>query len=237
MKDIIFNFNDLNVTILGGSKGIGREVCKQFLNSGAKVISISRTPCDLLGVENLLCDITNVDSLKKTLNTIDDIDILVNVAGTNLCEPIEKINCQEWDRVINTNLRSFFIAIQHASQIMKKKNFGKIVNVSSIAGRNKSLVSGVHYTASKHGIVGLTKQSAQELGPYGINVNCVCPSQTMTEMLKNSMSNEQIKKLSDNIPARRISSVEEQANPILFLCTSAANYIHGAAIDINGGQL
>ena len=237
MKDISFNFDKLNVTILGGSRGIGREVCKQFLMSGAKVTSISRTPCNILGVKNLICDVTDVSSLEEVVNRIKDIDILVNVAGTNLCEPIEKISYLEWDRVINTNLRSFFVTTKYAAKLMKNKSGGKIVNVSSIAGKNKSLVSGVHYTASKHGIIGLTKQSAQELGPYDINVNCVCPSQTMTEMLKNSMTDSQIEDLSDIIPVRRISNVKEQALPILFLCTTAASYIHGAAIDINGGQL
>jgi NAD(P)-dependent dehydrogenase (short-subunit alcohol dehydrogenase family) len=120
---------------------------------------------------------------------------------------------------------------------MKKKMKGKIINVSSIAGRSKSIVSGVHYTSSKYGIIGLTKQSAQELGPFNINVNCVCPSQTMTNMLEKSMSKEQLENLKEKIPIKRISSVKEQAYPILFLCTEESKYIHGAAIDVNGGQL
>jgi len=120
---------------------------------------------------------------------------------------------------------------------MKIQKTGKIVNVSSIAGKSKSIVSGSHYTASKYGIIGLTKQVAQELGPYGINVNCTCPSQTMTKMLEKSMTKQQINDLKLKIPIRKISSVTDQAMPILFLCTNAASYIHGAAIDVNGGQL
>ena len=120
---------------------------------------------------------------------------------------------------------------------MKRQNYGRIVNVSSIAGRNKSIVSGVHYTSSKYGIIGLTKQLSNEVSKYNILVNCTCPSQTMTEMLRESMTKDQIKQLSDKIPVRRIATVEEQASPILFLCSSAASYIAGAAIDINGGQL
>ena len=127
--------------------------------------------------------------------------------------------------------------VRYFSPRMKKIGGGKIVNVSSIAGRSKSIVSGAHYTASKYGIIGLTKQIAQELGPYGINVNCTCPSQTMTEMLSKSMTKEEIAELESNIPIQRISSVTDQAMPILFLCTDAARYIHGSAIDINGGQL
>ena len=237
MDDINFNFSKKKVLVLGGSKGIGREVCKQFVKSGAIVTSISRTGCDIIDVKNLVCDIEDAESLKNLMLEVKDVDILVNVAGTNLCEPISRISESEWDRVIDINLKSFFITIKYAAQIMKKKTAGKIVNVSSIAGRSKSIVSGVHYTSSKYGIIGLTKQVSQELGPYGVNVNCVCPSQTMTEMLKKSMSKKQIQELSNIIPIRRISSVKEQAYPILFLCTTAASYIHGAAIDINGGQL
>ena len=114
---------------------------------------------------------------------------------------------------------------------------GKIVNVSSIAGRSKSIVSGVHYTSSKAGLIGLTRQLAQELGPKGININCVCPSQTLTPMLERSMTNKQLLDLSNKIPLRRIANIEEVVKPILFLCSEDASYIHGACIDINGGQL
>ena len=113
----------------------------------------------------------------------------------------------------------------------------KIVNVSSIAGRSKSLVSGVHYTASKAGIIGLTRQLAQELGPLGININCICPSQTLTPMLERSMSVSQRLDLENKIPLRRIATIDEIVKPIMFLCSKDASYIHGACIDINGGQL
>ena len=113
----------------------------------------------------------------------------------------------------------------------------KIVNVSSIAGRSKSLVSGVHYTSSKAGIIGLTRQLSQELGPKGININCVCPSQTLTPMLERSMTLEELANLESKIPLRRVAEVDEVVKPILFLCSEDASYIHGACIDINGGQL
>jgi 3-oxoacyl-[acyl-carrier protein] reductase len=138
---------------------------------------------------------------------------------------------------MSTNLKSFYYTSKLAVEIMKQKNFGRIVNVSSIAGRNKSIVSGVHYTSSKYGIIGLTKQLSNEVSKHNILVNCVCPSQTMTEMLQESMTTEQIEKLEHSIPVRRIATTKEQALPILFLCSSAASYIAGAAIDVNGGQL
>jgi len=239
MKATSFDFSDENVLVIGGSKGIGRKVCELFVHYKAKnVYSIARTPCDVHGVLNKICDISDEKALLKKFSEIDEvIGVLINVAGTNLCETIENISSDEWDRVLNTNLKSFYLSIKYFSKNMKIQRKGKIVNVSSIAGRSKSIVSGVHYTASKYGIIGLTKQVSQELGPYGINVNCTCPSQTMTEMLKASMSRQQITDLENRIPVKRISNVTEQAMPILFLCTDAASYIHGSAIDVNGGQL
>jgi 3-oxoacyl-[acyl-carrier protein] reductase len=138
---------------------------------------------------------------------------------------------------MDINLRSFFVICKESVRLMKKQNYGRIVNVSSIAGRNKSIVSGVHYTSSKYGVIGLTKQLANEVSQYNILVNCVCPSQTMTEMLSESMTNEEISALESKIPVRRIATTTEQALPVLFLCSNAASYIAGATIDINGGQL
>ena len=113
----------------------------------------------------------------------------------------------------------------------------RIVNVSSIAGRNRSLVSGVHYTSSKSGLIGFTRQLAFELGPQNINVNCVCPSQTITQMLEESMSKEEQNKLSNDIPLKRLATVDDQVGPIVFLCSELSNYLNGAVIDVNGGQI
>jgi len=236
MSDINFDFSDKVVIVFGGSKGIGKEVCRQFVAAGANVYCASRTECDVDGVISLLCDISRPSNVWNVFDQVRQVDFVINVAGTNLCEPIEKITLSEWERVMNVNLRSFFLICKQAVEIMRETG-GRIVNVSSIAGRNKSIVSGVHYTSSKYGIIGLTKQLANEVSQYNILVNCVCPSQTMTEMLEESMSDEAIQQLQSKIPVRRIATTTEQAMPILFLCSSAASYITGAAIDINGGQL
>tara|TARA_Y100001937_G_scaffold125993_1_gene194141 strand:- start:1117 stop:1842 length:726 start_codon:yes stop_codon:yes gene_type:complete len=236
-NDIAFNFNNKVVLVFGGSKGIGKEVCRQFAEAGAIVYNASRTPSNLDSVTDLKCDLLKIEDIENIFSNFDSVDFVINVAGTNLCEPIEYIDVAEWDRVMNINLRSFFAICRQAVMLMKKQNYGRIVNVSSIAGRNKSIVSGVHYTSSKYGIIGLTKQLAHEVSQNNILVNCVCPSQTMTEMLEESMSKQAIIQLEQKIPIKRIASTTEQATPILFLCSSAASYITGAAIDINGGQL
>lgn len=236
-SNIKFDFSDQTVLVIGGSRGIGKEVCKQFRNAGATVYCVARTDPQLTDIKFLWCDISVETNIRSIFDSVPEIDCVINVAGTNLCEPIEKINIWEWDRVMNVNLRSFFIICRYAVRLMKKQGHGRIVNVSSIAGRNKSVVSGVHYTSSKYGIIGLTKQLANEVSQHNILVNCVCPSQTMTEMLEESMTEEQIKTLEANIPIRRIATTREQALPILFLCSDAASYITGATIDVNGGQL
>lgn len=237
MNDVTFNYLGKTALVFGGSRGIGKEVCRQLAASGAVVFNASRSPADLHLVRDLKCDLSNVEDIKFIFSKFDDIDFVINVAGTNLCEPIDNIDAAEWDRVMDINLKSFFVICKEAVNLMKRQNYGRIVNVSSIAGRNKSIVSGVHYTSSKYGIIGLTKQLANEVSKYNILVNCVCPSQTMTEMLKESMSEEAIAELEAKIPVRRIATTKEQAMPILFLCSNAASYISGAAIDVNGGQL
>ena len=237
MNDLIFNFSSKNVLVIGGSKGIGKEVCKQFINAGAKVYCAARTECDIQNVINFKCDISEKKEIDFLFEKIYDIDFCINVAGTNLCENIEKIDINEWNRVLDINLKSFYLVCKKVVNIMKKKGGGRIINVSSIAGRNKSLVSGVHYTASKYGVIGLTKQLATEVSRHNILVNCLCPSQTKTEMLDESMTPDQINKLEKTIPIGRIASTIEQALPILFLCSSGGSYITGACFDVNGGQL
>ena len=237
MSDIIFNFSSKKVLVVGGSKGIGKEVCKQFVSSGAEVYCVARTPCDIQNVNNLICDISKKSDIEKIFQEIHDIDICINAAGTNLCETIENISEDEWDRVLDINLKSFYFICKRVVEIMKTKGGGRIINISSIAGRNKSLVSGVHYTASKYGVIGLTKQLSKEVSKFNILVNCVCPSQTETEMLKTSMTSLQLRRLEEKIPLGRVAKTREQALPILFLCSEGASYITGAAIDINGGQL
>lgn len=235
-SDISFNFKDKVVIVFGGSRGIGKEVCRQFYNSGAKVYCVSRTGIDVDGIENLFCDISKEEEINFLLDKFKKIDYIINVAGTNLCEKIENIESSEWDRLMDINLKSFFLICKRSIPIMKKNHYGRIVNVSSIAGRHKSIVSGTHYTSSKYGIIGLTKQLSHEVAKYNILVNCVCPSQTRTEMLEESMTVDQIKSLEKNIPIGRISETREQALPILFLCSNAASYITGACLDVNGGQ-
>jgi len=236
--NVRFEFQGKNVVVVGGSRGIGRQVCEDFLQAGAFVTYISRHPGEgLSSASHVACDLRNDDEVRNAFSNVEKIDFLINVAAINHCKPIDRIDMNEWDDVLSVNLRSYFLTCKLAIEKMKTAGFGRIVNVSSIAGRSKSIVSGAHYTSSKAGIIGLTRQIAHEVSQYGINVNAVCPSQTMTDMLARSMSLLDIHNLSEIIPARRLASTSEQSLPILFLCSDAASYITGCALDVNGGQL
>jgi len=225
MNNIKWNFENKQCLIVGGSRGIGKCIVDNFKNAGANVFSIDSSNCN----------ISNPKEIDLLISKFTKVDILVNVAAINYCKKINDITLEEWDNVFDVNLRGIFYITKKVLKLMSSGS--RIVNVSSIAGRNRSLVSGVHYTSSKAGIIGFTRQLAFELGPKSINVNAVCPSQTLTEMLKQSMSAEQIARLSESIPLKRIASVQEQVDPILFLCSSESSYITGAVLDVNGGQL
>lgn len=228
--------------IVGGTIGIGYEVARQFSLQGARVFVAARNePKDLTFATFITCDVRNEADVEKLVDTVikkeGKIDILVNAQAAVQCKPIEKISLQDWENVMATNITSIFLLCKKILPHMKKKKFGKIVNISSIAGRHRSPVAGVHYVASKTAIIGFSKQLAYEAAPYGINVNISCPSQTKTPTLKEGMSDEQIKRLEESIPMKRLATVEEQAKPIVFLCSEESSYMSGAVLDVNGGQL
>ena len=238
---INFDFSGKRAVVVGGSRGIGRGVVEMLVEAGAETIYASRKPMEIrTSAKYCPVDLNFESQISELFNSIDlkgDLDIVVNTAAINFCKTIDQISSEEWGEVERINLKAAFLICKEASVRMKKKRSGKIVNVSSIAGIHRSLVSGIHYVSTKAGLIGLTKQLAFELAEYNINVNVVCPSQTSTDMLKESMTDSELKKLADSIPLRRIATIEEQVYPILFLCSSLSSYITGAVINVNGGQI
>lgn len=238
---ITFDFRGKRALVVGGSRGIGKGVVEQLVKSGAETIYASRSPIkEDINSRFISVDLSSEEQIETLFEKIDEIgtiDIVVNTAAINFCKGVDQISIDEWDDVLNVNLRAAFIVCKQAAKRMKKQRYGKIVNVSSIAGRHRSVVSGIHYVSSKAGLIGLSKQLAYELGAYNINVNVLCPSQTLTDMLVESMSDEKLNQLASVIPLGRIATIYEQVQPILFLCSSASDYMTGAVIDVNGGQI
>jgi len=233
------DFNNKTVLVFGGSRGIGFGVVKAMAEMGATVYYAARTEkfYKHANVTWIRTDVRDPEQIEQAFAQIDQLDILVNATGINHAKTHDKISMTEWQDVLSVNLSSYFLTCKLALAKMIPQRSGKIVNVSSIAGKHRSVVSGCHYVASKAGILGLTRQLAYETAQHNVNVNAVCPSQTQTEMLNNSMNNDQISHLVKTIPVGRIASVDEQVKPIVFLCSGSADYITGACLDVNGGLL
>src|SRR5207248_5985712 len=150
---------------------------------------------------------------------------------------IDAIPEDEWRETIEVNLTAAFLCLQAAIPIMKRQSYGRIVNVSSLAGRSVSTLAGAHYTASKAGMLGLTRAAAKELGTHGITVNAICPGLFDTELTHANATQECLDAVSQNFPIARLGKPEEVADLICFLASASAGYITGASFDINGGSL
>ena len=217
------NFKNKVSVITGAGSGIGREVSIKLSNLGSTVILIGRTK-----------KVTKLE--KKIIKKYKKVDILINSAGVTASGNIDNTTSDDWQMINDNNGLNTFLCCKYFSKNMKKNKKGKIVNVSSIAGRFRGRTSGLHYAYAKSGLIGFTRQLGAELAKWNINVNCFCPSQTMTDMLRSLITPKIKKELENTIPIRRIATPQEQADVILFLVSEMSNYIAGAAIDSNGGQ-
>jgi 3-oxoacyl-[acyl-carrier protein] reductase len=175
--------------------------------------------------------------VRRTLDRFGRIDILVNNAALPFTTRFEQITADEWRRAVDVNLTAPFLLIRAVLPAMKAERYGRIVNISSTAGRMVSTLGGAHYTASKTGLLGLTRAAAKELGVYGITVNAVCPGMIDTELTRETASAEQLERAALGYPVPRLGGAREVADLICFVASEAAGYITGAAFDINGGDL
>tara|TARA_Y100000310_G_scaffold250097_2_gene256252 strand:+ start:6781 stop:7521 length:741 start_codon:yes stop_codon:yes gene_type:complete len=237
------------VVVTGASQGIGKAAAEKFCKNGAVTYFVSRKgsaeTVEKLKKEDLeaysyKCDVTKEASVKEMITHIAEkhskIDVLVNSAGNVKGNKIENISLEDWKDVIDGNLTSAFLMCKHTLPIMKNHKYGKIINISSIAGRFRSLLAGADYVSAKAGVIGFTRQLSFEAAPYNINANCVCPAQTDTPMLRSVLPKEKDAEFSKNIPIGRIAEPEDIVNVIYFLATEEAKHMAGAIVDVNGGQ-
>jgi NAD(P)-dependent dehydrogenase (short-subunit alcohol dehydrogenase family) len=246
-------FLDKVVIITGAGRGMGKATALAFAREGAKVavtdVSIEDAASVAeeireLGQETVAmkADVSDMAQVSQMVDAVLErfgtVDILVNNAGVlGKTVPLESISGEEWARVININLTGVFNCTKAVLPAMKKRKKGKIVNVSSSAGRSFSTFGAAHYTASKAGVLGLTRHTANEAAAYNINVNAVTPGSMDTEMVRLNASPEHIAQEEANIPLGRLGTPEEEAYLVLFLASEEASYITGATVDINGGDL
>ena len=237
--------------ITGAAQGMGAEIAGLLAREGAAVVL-----CDINGEKvaevaagiaadagqalALEVDVTREDevgiAIEKTLKHFGRIDVLVNCAGILRTTRVDGMTKEEWDLVLDVNLNGTFLCSMAVLKPMKQRGFGRIVNLSSSAGKSVSTLGGIHYTASKAGVLGLTRGMAKEVAAFGITVNAICPGLIDTEMVRSNCAPEALRVYAHSFPTLRLGAPGEVARLVLFLATDA-DYITGASIDINGGDL
>ncbi len=247
---IRYNFSGKVVVVTGAGSGIGLSTAISFADAGASVVFATKSPkpeiVHLISERNydalfLEADMSNESAVKKMFDDVIErfgkIDVLVNNAGVSKAGDLEDTSLDDWNWVMSNNLTSCFLCTKYVCPFMKKNSYGKIINVSSIAGRDKSMVLGASYTTSKTAIIGFTKHMSVELAKHNINVNAVCPSQTKTPLLDSLMTPEIEDMLLKKIPLGYIQKPIQVANLILFLSSDESSYMTGSIVDTNGGLL
>ena len=174
---------------------------------------------------------------QRTLERFGRIDILVNNAALPLSTRFPDLSLDEWRKAIDVNLTAPFLMTKAVLSAMRAQNYGRIINISSSGGRMVSTLGGAHYTASKAGLLGLTRAAAKELGKFGITVNAICPGMIDTELTREHASDDLLERLASSYPVRRLGTALEVADLICFAASESAGYITGASLDINGGDL
>jgi 3-oxoacyl-[acyl-carrier protein] reductase len=242
---------DRVVIVTGSARGIGRAIALSFVREGAKValVDVDKEKLEILKNEiekkngkamTISCDITKTVEVKAMVNGVQNafgrVDILVNNAGIIRRGTIETVTEEDWDRVIEVNLKGTFNCCKAVAHLMKEQGYGKIVNVSSIAGKVGDITSAPGYGPSKAGVDALTKTLARQLAPYGINVNAISPHAIETEMSA-QWSEERRKEIIASIPLGRLGKPEDVAAAVLFLASEEASFITGEILDVNGGAL
>ncbi|MDO1605490.1 3-oxoacyl-ACP reductase [Lactobacillus sp. YT155] len=233
------NLEQKKVLVTGVASGIGYEQAKLFLENGASVIGIDKDECDLQNQNFSFyqTDVTNVDALKQVLNEITTIDIVCNTAGIlDAYHSISQTSFEEWNQVINTNLTSQFVIAKELLPLMIKQQSGVFINMASIAGKIAG-GGGAAYTASKHAVIGFTKQLNFDYAKNGIRANCIAPGAVMTNMNSSDFNNggEIAEMVKQSTPAQRYATAKEIAELTLFLASDKAQYIYGETITIDGG--
>jgi 3-oxoacyl-[acyl-carrier protein] reductase len=239
--------------VTGAGRGMGKATALTLARDGAAIVvnDVRRELAEAVAEEIkaaggralvFVADVSNEAEVQAMVDAavehFGSVDILVNNAGIlRSTTPLEDIPLQEWELMMTINVTGVFLCTRAVLPIMKAKRSGKIVNVSSSAGRSTSTFGGAHYTTSKAAVLGLSRHTAREAAPYNINVNAVAPGSMDTEMVRELATPEHMQSESQKIPLRRLGTAQDEANLVAFLCSEESSYITGATIDINGGDL
>lgn len=237
-------FENTVAVVTGAAGGMGSEIAARLAGLGATVhgVDVSTRDSSPDGVRMAVCDITDPEAVRRSATEIvrsaGRIDLLINAAGlVSAIRPVEAISDDEWAQLMGVNVSGAFYWMREVLPGMKERRFGKVVNVSSRAGRTLANFAGAHYSASKAALLGLTRQVALEAAPANVHVNAIAPGLVQTPMLSGSVDPARVAAAREATPLQRIGTTGDIAELVLFLLSPRADYITGATVDINGGDL
>ncbi len=248
----LLNLSGQVAIITGASRGIGRAMAQVFAQAGAKVALLARTAGQLeeiaaqvatnyqLPISNFLALPANVAdeaqvnaAVQKVIETWGRVDILINNAGLISLGPLTQVGPADWQRILDANLTGAYFLCRAVAPGMMAQKSGRIINIASITAQTGGVSAGIHYSASKGGLLALTKTLARDLAPYNITVNAIAPGQIDAD--PNLLTPEARQRIIEMVPLGRLGEPEEIAYAALFLASPMAAYITGATIDVNGG--
>jgi len=252
-------FQDKVALITAAASGIGRATADIMAREGGVVVTVDnneerldRAVTELRAAggraHGRLCDALDAAQVDRTVASVAQefgaIDVLVNAVGGSTIiaksgATVDELSFADWQKLIDFNLSGTFLFTHAVVPVMQRQRHGKIVNLSSIAGRGLSVSSSSAYAAAKGGIIAFTRKLAFELGPYGITINAIAPSRTLTERIRprwNQSSPEDQQAEIDRTPLRRVAEAPDQAKVICFLASSDADFVTGVTIDVTGGN-
>ena len=242
----MINLKNLNIVLTGATGGIGNSILEKLVDAGANVVATGTNEEKLNSIKNKYksvkiqkFDISKHKEIENFINKVSDelgnkIDILINNAGVTSDNLSIRMKEEEWKKVIDINLTSAFLLSKNVIKKMLKYKKGKIINISSVVGHTGN-IGQANYTASKAGLVAMSKSFALEYGKKNINVNCVSPGFITTDMT-NKIDENYKKTLKSRIPLDRFGDPKDVANTVLFLCSNLSDYITGETIHVNGGM-
>lgn len=243
-----FDFSGRSVLVTGAGRGVGEEIARLFHASGARV-AVSDVDGDAAvrvarGLDDsgatsmaLTLDVRRKEAFEEARDRIaaawGRVDIVVNNAGYAKRTPVQEITIQEFDDIVAINMRSVFLSCQVFSEHMRANGYGRVVNVTSLAGQNGGTVASAHYAASKAGAIMLSKYFAQQLAGSGVTVNAISPGPISTA--KGRLSDEQIARIEGLVPIGRFAEASEMAAAVALLASDQGGFFVGATLDLNGG--